>query len=137
MHFKNSKYFHELQFEILKFRFGTFYLCQGFFISELSEGIHFDWPKTKEVMTDIIHFYGKDAKLAYLSNRINSYSLDPHCWGKLEKHYGTIVAGAIVSYNNFALMNATLEKSLSNKSIKRCNSLNEGIAWILNLREFN
>ena len=32
-------------------------------------------------------FYGKNAKLGYISNRVNSYSMNPQAWDKVQKKY--------------------------------------------------
>ena len=137
MQVKDSKFFDKLTHKEVNLSIGKFYFLRTFFVAELNEGVHFDWEKVTKVMAEVINYYGENAKLAYLSNRINSYSMNPHSWKKVHDVYGIIVASAIVSYNNFGLMNATLEKNFSEKSIKRCNNLEEAIAWIYNLREFN
>ena len=137
MKFENSQYFKNLKHSKIEKPFGNFYFCERFFIAELHESVHFDWDMVKNVMSDVIEFYGKDAKLGYLSNRVNSYSMDPHSWEKVYKKYGIIVASAIVVYNNFTSLNAALEKQFSSKSIKSCYSLSEAIDWISNLRELS
>lgn len=134
MRFENSDYFKSKHYKI-EFPFGNFYLFEKYFISEINEGIHFDWEMIKTVMAEVVEFYGVDAKIGYISNRINSYSMNPQTWDKVQKKYNMIVAGAIVSYNNMTFMNSSLEKQLANISIKRCLSLDEAIEWILNLKE--
>ncbi len=137
MKFQDSEHFNTLKHYKLEKPFGDFYFLETFFIAELNEGVHFDWENVIEVMSEVITFYGKSVKLAYLSNRVNSYSMDPHSWEKVRKKYDIIIASAIVYYNDFTFMNATLEKKFSKRSIKRCLSLDEAIEWVLNLKEFN
>lgn len=134
MKFEDSKYFKLKHYKIER-PFGHFYLLENFFVSELNEGIHFDWEMIKSVMDEVVLFYGPDAQIGYISNRTNSYSIDPQTWNKVDKMYGVIVAGAIVTYNTMTFMNATLEKQFYKKSIKRCLSLEEAIEWISNLKE--
>ncbi|WP_246067730.1 hypothetical protein [Changchengzhania lutea] len=117
--------------------FGDFYLCDTFVVSELHDGIHFDWSKVTEVAEGLFHFYGENMQLGYISNRVNSYSLEPQSWSKVQDEYSIIVASAIVSYNNLTYMNATLEKQFSKKSIKRCTSLEVAINWITSIKEFS
>ncbi|WMI65003.1 hypothetical protein RBH94_13150 [Aestuariibaculum sp. YM273] len=136
MTFENSAYYDSTQFFKLQKPFGTFYFGEKYILSEMKEGIHFDWPMVKDLMNDIEAYYGTEAKLAYISNRIHSYSRDPHNWNKLSE-LNVIFASAIVIYNHMAYLNATLEKRFSKDSIKRCESLNEAIEWVLDLREFN
>tara|TARA_R110002049_G_C9129630_1_gene558928 strand:- start:277 stop:702 length:426 start_codon:yes stop_codon:yes gene_type:complete len=135
MKFSESTYFNPLRHHLLEMPFGTFYFCEKFFVSELNEGVHFDWCMIENVMDELIKYYGKDAKLGYIPNRINSYSVNPHYWDKADKIYNMIVASAIVSYSTITMMNATIEKHFFSKSIKRCTSLTEAVDWILNLKE--
>jgi hypothetical protein len=134
MKFKDSKYY-KLKHYTIKRPFGNFYLLENFFISELNEGVHFDWEMIKSVMDEVVMFYGFDAQIGYISNRTHSYSTNPQTWDGIYKEYGLIIAGAIVTYNAMAFMNATLEKQFYKKSIKRCLSLEEAIEWISNLEE--
>ncbi|MFI1773624.1 hypothetical protein [Thalassobellus citreus] len=137
MHFENSKYSKEFKYTKLEYPFGNFYLCEKFFISELNDGVHFNWEKIQLVMDDLIKHYDHDTSLAYISNRINSYSIDPQTWKQTLDKYKIIIASSIVAYTSFTFYNASLEKVFSEKSIKRCLNLKEAIEWSLNLREFN
>lgn len=135
MKFEDSEFFINIKHHKLEMPFGKFYLCDRFFISELNEGIHLGWDKIEIVMAELIKHYGENAKLAYIPNRVNSYSVNPHYWDKVDKTYNIIVAGAIVYYSSMNKMNASLEKRFFKKSLKRCRSLKEAIDWVLNLKE--
>lgn len=136
MKFEDSEFFISIKHSKLEIPFGKFYLCDNFFISELNEGIHFSWDKIEEVMSELIKHYGKNKRLGYIPNRVNSYSVNPHYWNKVDKKYNRIVASAIVVYSSMTMMNATFEKRFFKKSMKRCESLKEAIEWIKNLKEF-
>ncbi|WP_445957167.1 hypothetical protein [Yeosuana sp.] len=137
MKFEDSIYHKDLKHYKLAMPFGDFYLCDKFIVSEINEGIHFNWEMIKSIMAKVIKFYGEGVKLGYISNRVNSYSADPQSWDKLDKEFGVIIASAIVSYNNIVFMNATLEKRFCQKSIKRCLFLDEAVYWISNIKELN
>lgn len=137
MTFEQSKYFKTLKHHKVKFDFGEFYLFEHFVISELNEGIHFDWEKIQEVTGMSIDYYGDNPKIGYISNRIHSYSMEPPLWLNFIRDYNFIVATAIVSYNDFNYLNATMEKHFFKSSLKRCVSIDEAIEWMLNLEEFN
>lgn len=136
MKFENSE-FSKLSHYKVEMPFGNFYLFEKYFISEINEGVHFDWEMIKTVMTEVVEFYGTNIKVGYISNRVNSYSMNPQTWEKVQKKYNLIFAGAIVSYNNITFMNASIEKQFSKTSIKRCLSLEEAIQWIKSLKEFS
>jgi len=137
MKFENLFYSKTINFEKLEMPFGIYYLCENFFIGELQEGIHFDWIKAEMLFKKLIHFYSNCSNVGFISNRINDYSVDPTNWTKVEKKYDFITAGAIVIYNSSTLMNASIEKKFTKKSIKRCTSLKEAINWMKDLKEFN
>ncbi|PWH81919.1 hypothetical protein DIS18_11660 [Algibacter marinivivus] len=137
MTFENYSYSKTIDYKTLKMPFGTYYLCEKFFIGELNEGIHFDWKKTELVVQKLIEHYGEKAKIGFISNRINHYSIDPSNWTKIEEKYNLIIASAIVMYNNSTYMNASIEKQFAKRSIKRCMSLQEALDWMLSLKEFH
>ncbi|MCB0427635.1 MAG: hypothetical protein KDD16_10065 [Mangrovimonas sp.] len=137
MRFEESKFYKEIPSEKVDLPFGSFYLTDTFILAELKEGIHFDWEKALKAIKAIKEYYGTDFKVAYITNRINSYSADPHVWEKLTGDYDFIVASVIVYYNNMSFLNASLEKHFYKKSMKRCANLEEAIEWVGKLKEFN
>ncbi|GAA0744296.1 hypothetical protein [Gaetbulibacter jejuensis] len=136
MTFENSKYFNLLKHSKVEFSFGNFYLFDKFIISEINEGIHFDWDKIQQVIAALIDYYGSNLKIGYISNRVNPYSIEPQLWIRFQRDYGFIVASAMISYTELNYINASIEKRFSEMSIKRCGSLDEAINWIKNLKEF-
>ncbi|NMH89906.1 hypothetical protein [Flavivirga algicola] len=139
MKFENSPFSKTINYYKLEMSFGYFYLCKKFIISELHAGIHLDWPKIQEVAKDVLNFYGKDDKVGYISNRINSYSVDPQVWTKAEKYNrnNMVIGGAIIYYNDMMYRNASLEKRFSKIQVLPCLSLDEAIDWVLNLEAIN
>lgn len=137
MTFENSKYFNVLKHSKVEFSFGKFYLFDKFIISELNEGIHFDWDKIQQVIAVLIDYYGSNLKIGYISNRVNPYSIEPQLWIRFQRDYGFIVASAMISYTELNYINTSIEKRFSEMSIKRCGSLDEAINWTKNLKELN
>lgn len=137
MKFEESKYFKELNHKKVEFSFGEFFLFDTFIISELKEGIHFDWGKIQEVIGMLIDHYGNEPRIGYVSNRVHSYSIEPQLWINFHNDYDFIVATAIISYSDFNYLNATIEKHFTKISLKRCFSLDDAIGWMQDLEEFN
>lgn len=135
MKFEDSNFAKSLSYKLLELPFGNFYLLNRFMITEIHSEKHFGWDEVEILIPSIVNHYGEDVNIAYISNRVNSYSFDPNSWIKFEEQYGFIFAGAVVYYNQINELNATLEKSLMQNSLKRCRSLDEAINWVLNLRE--
>ena len=136
MRFEDSKYFQLIATKKIEFPFGNFYISDKILISEINEGVHFDWDKILQVIDVIYDYFGSYKKIGYISNRIYSYSIEPQLWLKFHEEYDFIVATATVSYNDFNYMNATIEKLFTKSSLKRCSDLDEAIEWIQNLEEF-
>ncbi|AUS06802.1 hypothetical protein [Pseudotamlana carrageenivorans] len=134
MKFENSPLSKIHSFYKLELPFGNFYLCEKFIISEIHEGVHFDWNKIMLATKDIIGYYGGDAKVAYISNRVNSYSTDPQDWANVTENTTQITATAIVSYSSMSELNASLEKHFAKLDMETCNSLEEAITWVMNLK---
>lgn len=137
MHFENSLLSKSLSYEKLTLDFGTNYLFENFFIMEVNEGVHFNFDKLNELLTEIIEYYGFHKKLAYIANRVNSYSIDPMLWSYFDKDDSLLVAASIISYNESSFMNANIEKQLASISVKRSSSLEEAIGWVQRLSELS
>lgn len=136
MKFEDSVFYKQLNPKKIILPFGDFYLTEKFVIGEFYEGQHVDWDKIEYALLIIQSQYKKDAQVAYISHRINDYSLNPQIWALWKETFDFVVASAIIMYNHTTLMNASIEKHFANKSLKRCTSLEEGINWVTNLKEF-
>ena len=91
MLFEESTCYKKLNPHKLQMPFGNFYLCDNFLVSELNEGIHFDWEMVNTVMIKVIDHYGKDVQLGYISNWVNSYSMDPQTWDLVDRVYNRVL----------------------------------------------
>ena len=136
MKFEESVFAKNLAYKKIELEFGNFFFCEKFVIGEIFEDIDYSWDKIEMVAMLIVEYYGRQPKLGYISNRINSYSNDPRLWTQFHETYDLIIANAIVSYTKFSHLNADIEKLLTSKSTKRCFSLDQAIEWMLNLEEF-
>ncbi|MFD2824770.1 hypothetical protein ACFS5M_13895 [Lacinutrix iliipiscaria] len=136
MKFEESALSNQYPFTKITLDFGEFYLFEKFVIAEMNYGIHLSWSKIKEAIKVILLHYGENYKIGYISNKTNSYSFEPNLWSKFFENYDFIIASATVYYSDLNYINATLEKQFSSKSVKRADSLEEAVSWILNLDEF-
>ena len=116
--------------------FGKLYLCSNFFIMEINEGVHFDRSKLDTLLDNIRDHYGNHKRVAYIANRVNSYSIEPILWSYFDEDDSVLVAATIVSYRESTLMSANIEKQLASISIKRSDNLNSAVHWVQNLTEF-
>ena len=137
MRFEESSLSKSLSFQKVILDFSTNYLFEDFFIMEVNEGEHFNSERLNILLTEIRSHYGNHKKVAYISNRVNSYSIDPVLWSYFDKDDSVLIAVSIVSYRESTFMNANIEKQLSAISIKRSRSLEEAIGWVQRLSELN
>ena len=80
MRFEDSKHSKTINYKKVVLNFGTCYLCENFFVMEVNEGVHFNWEKLTVLLDSLTAYYGKHKTLAYISNRVNAYSIDPVLW---------------------------------------------------------
>ncbi|WP_350289431.1 hypothetical protein [uncultured Croceitalea sp.] len=122
--------------EVRTFDFGTFYFFDHFFVSEINEGEVFDWEMAKVVIKVAHEILGHQAPVAYISNRINSYSLVPTDWLKFYREYkNALHAYSIVTYRSNTVTNIFLEKMFSKVKIKKSNNIEEAIEWVLSEKQ--
>ena len=137
MHFEESALSKSLNYEKVVLDIGSYYLLDDFFIMEVNEGQHFDWKELNKVLTILRDHYGYHKTLAYIANRVNSYSIDPLLWSYFDKDDSILIAASIVSYRDSTFLSANIEKQLANIPLKRSKTLEEAISWVQNLKELN
>lgn len=137
MRFEDSPLSKSINYEKVILDFGSYYLCDNFFIMEINEGEHFNWDKLNILLDSLRTYYGNHKVLAYISNRINSYSIDPVLWSYFDKDDSILIAASIVSYRDSTYLNANIEKQIASIPMKRAWSLGEAIDWVKHLSEFN
>ncbi len=125
--------FINLEHEEIKLPFGNFYFFDSIVIAELNEGVHFDWQRVKIISDLMVSHYGKNAKIVYISNRVNSYSIEPQGWIKFDKKYHLFKSTGIVAYDNSGGISVVLERLFAKESINRFRSLKEAVDWALKL----
>ena len=135
MTFENSKYSNLIDYKKVVFPFGNVYITKQFIVSELNEGIHVDFTMVSELIGEFSEDISNDIRIGYIANRLNSYSFEPQLWLDFNNDYDFLVASAVVTYSDFGYLNSSLEKHFFKKSLKRCHSLDEAIAWMMELDE--
>jgi len=109
---------------------GLFYFFEDFIISEIKEGVHFNWETAQEVIELALNHYGRDAKISYISNRVHSYSVEPQDWLKFFKSRHTLRAFAVVTYSKSGFINVLMEKLFFKSRIKTFENLHDAADWV-------
>lgn len=104
------------------------FIFDNFLINQIKEGIVIE-PKHKEILNDIIqkHFNGNN--MAYISNRVQSYAVNPMTYKEVEK-IPNLVGIAIISKNEAMRKSAEYEKKFYNKPYEVFNKLSDAFIWV-------
>ena len=123
----------KLKGQILKehsFKFGDFYFFENFVVAEIAEGELFDWERAQMVIDLATDFYGADAKVNYISNRIYNYSIVPQDWIKFYKNRYQLKSFSVVTYSQSGLINMVFERMFSRITIKKFESVMDAVAHV-------
>jgi hypothetical protein len=112
--------------------FGDFYVFDKYIIGQVNEGEHVGWDAVKVLIDRVYeHFGSTDVDIAYISNRIHSYSLQPKDWLNFYRERHKIESFNIVTYNKLGAMNIGLERIFSKVPIKKFSNLETAVNWVL------
>ena len=96
--------------ETEKYDFGTLTVGDHFIVGEMKEGTDIQLDIVSKLI-DIAHERFNGERWAYISNRVNSYSLQPLVHFELSKVEKDMIAFAVVTDKELHIKNAELEKS--------------------------
>jgi hypothetical protein len=118
----------------LNYSFGNIYIFEKFVVSEINEGVHFNWENHGKVIVDDVTFYlgNNGDNINYISNRIHSYSVVASDWLKFFKHSYSLKSYLIVSNDKIGLLNSMIENLFFKSKIKRFESIEAASNWIKN-----
>ncbi|CAH8295099.1 hypothetical protein EV196_108109 [Mariniflexile fucanivorans] len=113
----------------LNYSFGNVFIFDGYIISEINQGVIFNWEEhAKIIVDDVTCFLGTDGHdLIYISHRINSYSVVPHGWINFFKSRYKLKGYFIVSDDKVRILGLLIENLFFNNKIKRFNNLETAI----------
>lgn len=109
---------------------GVFYFYTNFMISEINEGVIIDLNVVLEVTNQYTKkYYGHQVPFVYISNRVNSYSINPTIHFETAKLLSNAKGYAIVTYNTINTEVAKMEKSFLSIPTKVFSTLEDAIKW--------
>lgn len=117
--------------QIHEFPFATFYFFDDLVISEIKEGVVYDWEMSRKGIAAAKEFFGNNMPIAYISNRVNNYQVNAADWAKFFKNRHQLWVYCIVGYNHRNFASIILEKVFFKNPIKKFNDLEEAINWTL------
>ncbi|WP_350284180.1 hypothetical protein [uncultured Croceitalea sp.] len=122
--FKNIK-------EIREYQFGTFYFFDGLVISEINQGQTFGWEMAQRTINAAKEVFGENMPIAYISNRIHSYSVVATDWAKFYTNRHKLSFYSVVGNTKGSFASLVLERMFFQNSIKQFADLEEAISWSL------
>ncbi|WP_073182017.1 hypothetical protein [Flagellimonas flava] len=117
--------------EIREYEFGVFYFFDGLVISEIKKDVVFNWAMAQKAIDAAYEIIGKDKPIAYISNRINNYSVVPTDWIKFYTNRNQLEFYSVVAYNKGGLASLILERMFFRNSIRQFSDLDSAIKWSL------
>ena len=119
------------------FDFGEVYYLPGIIITEFKEGAILTYEKATKFITNAQKFYENESEIIYISNRINSYSVHPTDWLKIQGKFSKLRAIAMVTYKPSKLKALMIERMFCPYPLKTFNSLNDAYVWATKSRGYN
>lgn len=110
---------------------GTFYFYEKYIVGEFKEGILVTIDNFKKVHKLALEHYNNEP-YGYISNRINSYTINVLNFINHEEIFQKLIAYAIVSYNNITTSTVNYENYYFNTHRKQFKNLNEATLWVEN-----
>ncbi len=133
---KELSYFKNIR-EVREFEFGVFYFFDTLVISEINEGVFFQWKMAEKAVKASKEFYGENQPIVYISNRINNYTVEPKDWLKFYSNRHQLKYYSDVGSTTGSLPSTLLEKMFFNGSLQQFDDIEEAIEWSLNMVKNN
>tara|TARA_B100000795_G_C22777476_1_gene430692 strand:+ start:1380 stop:1748 length:369 start_codon:yes stop_codon:yes gene_type:complete len=115
----------------LKYDFCEIEIYDNYLVSVMFEGINLT-PDKNAILLNIATKYFKNTNFGYITNRLQSYSVDPSIYIETSK-IENLVSFAIVSSKKINISNTEIEKLFYKKPFKHFTSLKDAIEWTNNI----
>lgn len=113
--------------KIINIDIGYVSIFDNYIIMEIDQGVIVT-KEHNQLLVDIVDKFYKDKGVVYISNRKNSYSVNPSVYYETNK-IKNIIGLAVVSENGMAVNNAEIEKLFFNKPFEIFSNLEDAKNW--------
>ncbi|RLJ60933.1 hypothetical protein CLV86_2783 [Lacinutrix venerupis] len=113
--------------KIINIDIGYVSIFDNYIIMEIDQGVIVT-KEHNQLLVDIVDKFYKDKGVVYISNRKNSYSVNPSVYYETNK-IKNIIGLAVVSENGMAVSNAEIEKLFFNKPFEIFSNLEDAKNW--------
>jgi flavin-dependent dehydrogenase len=111
----------------------TFY--PNIIVGEVGEGMHITFESATIAAQVIAQTYKGTIPFVYISNRVNSYSMDPVAYKELFSLVPNLLGFAVVSESKRRRMLSNLERMFVKKPMRVFSSMDEAFDWAHKLLE--
>lgn len=108
---------------------GKFTIYQNIIVVEFNEGVHVNFENAALLIQIAQMAFGSETPIVYISNRINSYSVNLTSYKEFIEVFPNYIALAIVTKNKRRRMLAKLERFFVKKPIQVFDHLEEAFDW--------
>ena len=112
-----------------RLKIGDFHFFKNFVVAEFNEGVYASY-KDLEESYDLALDYYKDRSYGFISNRINSYSINIMDVLKYQSKFKGLRAYAIVTHNRSSKISLQVEDYYFKLKRTRFNSLIDAAKWV-------
>ncbi|NAS10806.1 hypothetical protein [Poritiphilus flavus] len=112
---------------------GVFRFYPNLVISEIKEGTVVTFEKALPLFSIGMEYYDMDTSLVYISDRKNSYSIDPTLHMEAKEIFSNLIGYGVVAYNEMSRKIAALEQKFVACPMGVFNSLDEAKIWAQDL----
>lgn len=127
----NSAFLENKKYKLLTVNLGRLYLFDNYIITEFNEGINITFENFSEVSEIIISHY-KNEPFGFISNRINSFSLDLNDAHLYNKTFPNLKAYAVVVYKPLTHRVFEIENHFFNFNREVFKNLEKATEWVEN-----
>lgn len=109
--------------------FGNFKVFENYILGTINNGVVFD-AECKTAFAKLSDTYFKGRYFGYISNRVNSYSVDPTIYLDNSEEFAQLKAMAVVTNGYLQESNVNLERQFFKAEMKAFHSIEEASLWI-------
>lgn len=112
---------------LIKLHFCELDIRKNIVIATINEGVHLSLELSEEMVIAVYNIIG-DKPTVYISNRINSYSVDPILYTNLSK-IENIIGFGIINFTSKKSRCSEVEKLFYNKRIQHFDNITTALLW--------
>lgn len=118
-------------YKTVKLSFCTLDIRNRIVIATINEGIHLNYELSEEIILAVFNLIG-DKPTVYITNRINSYSVDPTLYTEVSK-VNNIIGFGIITTTEVISDVVQVEKLFYKNNFRLFNNTEDAISWASNL----